>query len=89
MVNYQGCLFRSYPGEFQTLLDTGNGRYRRVRGSALRPPLGTFKEQLTEELREQGVIEPEGNTLNFLRTGYKTVTWWEEERENASDEWRT
>jgi len=89
MVNYQGCLFRSYPGQFQTLLDTGNGRYRRVKGSAIRPALGEFKEELTDALREQGIIEEEGKTLNFLRTGYKTTTWWEEERENASDSWKT
>lgn len=89
MVNYQGCLFRSYPGQFQTLLDTGNGKYRRVKGGAIRPALGVFKEELTDELKRQGVIDEEGKTLNFLRTGYKTTTWWEEERENASDSWKT
>jgi hypothetical protein len=87
MVNYQGCLFRSYPGEFQTLLDTGTGQYRRVKGNEIRPALGTFKEELTDALKEQGVIQEEGNFLNFLRTGYKTTTWWEEERESASDAW--
>ena len=89
MVNYQGCLFRSYPGQFQTLLDTGNGKYRRVKGSVVRPALGEFKEELTDELKRQGVIDEEGKTLNFLRTGYKTTTWWEEEREDASDSWKT
>ncbi len=89
MVNYQGCLFRSYPGEFQTLLDTGTGQYRRVVGNAVRPALGEFKEELTDALREQGVIQEEGSFLNFLRTGYKTTTWWEEPREDASDAWLT
>lgn len=89
MVSYQGCLFRSYPGEFQTLLDTGTGSYRRVVSSGDRPGLGEFKEQLTTALREEGVLEEEGGVLNFLRTGYKTTTWWEEEREDASDLWRT
>lgn len=89
MVNYQGCLFRSYPGEFQTLLDTGTGSYRRVQGNGIRPALGKFKEELTDALREQGIIEEEGNFLNFLRTGYKTTTWWEEPREEASDAWET
>ena len=89
IVNYQGCLFRSYPGEFQTLLDTGTGSYRRVCGSDVRPPLGEFKEQLTEALRVEGVLQKESDTLDFLRTGYKTTTWWEEERPTASDEWRT
>ena len=89
IVNYQGCLFRAYPGQYQTLLDTGTGSYRRLLGSDVRPALGTFKEQLTDALRQEGVIQDEGKTLNFLRTGYKTTTWWEEERENASDAWMT
>lgn len=89
LIAYQGCLFRSYPGQFQTLLDTGTGKYRRVVGSDFRPPLGEFKEQLTKALQTEGVIEEEGKMLNFLRTGYKTTTWWEEERENADDGWRT
>lgn len=71
IVNFQGCLFRAYPGQFQTLLDTGTGSYRRLLGSDVRPPLGTFKEQLIDALKEQGVIQEEGSTLNFLRTGYK------------------
>jgi hypothetical protein len=89
MVNYQGCLFRSYPGQFQTLLDTGTGNYRRVLGNDIRPGLGEFKEQLTEALRVEGVLEVEGKTLSFLRTGYKTSTWWEEDRPEASDAWKT
>ena len=90
MVNFQGCLFRSYPGQFQTLLDTGNGQaYRRVLGSDIRPSLGGFKEQLIQDLRDREVLQEEGGVLNFLRTGYKTTTWWEEEREEANDSWRT
>jgi hypothetical protein len=92
VLNYQGCLFRSYPGQYQTLLDTGTGRYRKVVGSDIRPALGTFKEQLTDALREDGAIakkEDEGALFGFLRTGYKTTTWWEEEREEASVEWKT
>eukprot|EP00559_Dactyliosolen_fragilissimus_P000684 CAMPEP_0184867106 /NCGR_PEP_ID=MMETSP0580-20130426/25047_1 /TAXON_ID=1118495 /ORGANISM="Dactyliosolen fragilissimus" /LENGTH=400 /DNA_ID=CAMNT_0027367155 /DNA_START=90 /DNA_END=1292 /DNA_ORIENTATION=- len=89
MVNYQGCLFRSYPGQFQTLLDTGTGKYRRVKGNDVRPALGEFKEELTDALRDEGIIQKEGNVLNFLRTGYKTTTWWEEERDDASDSWKT
>lgn len=90
MVNFQGCLFRSYPGQYQTLLDTGNGQaYRRIQGNDIRPSLGGFKEQLTKSLQDAGVIPEENNILNFLRTGYKTATWWEEEREEASDCWRT
>jgi hypothetical protein len=55
----------------------------------LRPPLGTFKEQLTKSLQVEGIIQEEGGFLSFLRTGYKTITWWEEERADASDIWRT
>jgi hypothetical protein len=89
IVNFQGCLFRAYPGQFQTLLDTGKGKYRRLLGTDVRPALGKFKQQLTDSLKEQGVIEEEGSTINFLRTGYKTTTWWEEDREFASDGWKT
>ncbi|KAL7468728.1 hypothetical protein ACHAXS_008967 [Conticribra weissflogii] len=92
ILNYQGCLFRSYPGHYQTLLDTGTGRYKKVVGNDIRPALGEFKEQLTDALRDEGAIpkkEDEGALFGFLRTGYKTTTWWEEERENASMEWRT
>merc|ERR1712038_2044011 len=60
IINYQGCLFRAYPGQYQTLLDTGTGRYRRLCGSDFRPPLGEFKEQLTEALKVQGLIKDEG-----------------------------
>merc|ERR1712232_885532 len=77
IVNYQGCLFRSYPGQYQTLLDTGNGQaYRRVQGNDIRPSLGEFKQQLTTSLQVDGIIQEENNILNFLRTGYKTSTWW-------------
>lgn len=92
IMNYQGCIFRSYPGEFQTLLDTGTGRYRKVVGDNIRPALGLFKEQLTDALREDGAIpkkEEEGALFGFLRTGYKTTTWWEEDREDASLDWKT
>jgi len=90
LVNYQGCLFRSYPGQYQTLLDTGTGSYRRLRGNDVRPGLGAFKEELTDALKEEGVLaKTEGGALDFLRVGYKTTTWWEDDREEASMEWKT
>jgi len=89
ILNYQGCLFRSYPGQYQSLLDVGDGQYRRVKGNDIRPALGDFKEELNEALIIDGLIQDEGKTMNFLRTGYKTTTWWEEEREDASMGWRT
>jgi len=89
LVNYQGCIFRSYPGQYQTLLDTGTGSYRRLGGNPIRPGLGQFKEELTEALRQEGVLPlTEGGALDFLRVGYKTTTWWEDEREEASMEWK-
>ena len=89
LVNFQGCLFRTYPGQYQTLLDTGNGRYRRVKGNSVRPALGAFKQELIDELIDQKVLFDEGSTFNFLRTGYKTATWWEEDRPKSSDDWKT
>ena len=89
LLNFQGCLFRSYPGNFQTLLDTGTGRYRRVKGSKKRPGLGEFKQELTDALKVDGVIQEEGKVLTFLRTGAVTRTWWEGEREGAENGWRT
>ena len=46
ILNYQGCIFRSYLGHFRALLDTSTGRYRKVVGNDIRPALGEFKEQL-------------------------------------------
>ena len=89
LLNYQGALFRSYPGQWQTLLDTGTGSYRRVKGSDIRPGLGEFKAELTSALQTEGILEEEGKILGFLRTGYKTSTWWEGEREDASNDWRS
>lgn len=89
IINFQGCLFRSYPGVYQTLLDTGTGSYRRVKGNSNRPALGEFKQELTNALEVDGVLKEEVSILNFLRTGYKVTTWWEDDRENASNKWRT
>ena len=66
----------------------GDGNFRRILSSDLRPGLGEFKAQLVKALQDKGVVEKEGDTLTFLRTGYKTSTWWEEEREAASDIFR-
>jgi len=87
-VSFTGALFRTYPGEFQTLLDTGDGDFRRVQSSDYRPGLGGFKQQLVDSLVDNGVVAEESKGLSFLRTGYKTSTWWEDEREDASEIWR-
>ena len=51
LMSYQGVLFRCYPEGFQTLLDRGRGTYRQVKVEAMRPALGTFKQQLTDSLK--------------------------------------
>lgn len=91
LLNYQGALFRAYPGPFQSLLDRGTGSYRRVQTQELKPALGEFKEQLNNAL-ELG-LDKDGNkneAVSFFRTGYKTMTWWEEQTEKeASINWRS
>ena len=37
MFIFAGALFRSYPGSWQSMLDIGRGRYKRVALSATRP----------------------------------------------------
>lgn len=70
LINYQGALFRSYPGAWQTMLDTGNGRYRRVTAGRTRPGLGEFKVQLGDAL----MIGDDGAVNTFFRQGFKTST---------------
>jgi len=86
IVNYQGALFRSYPGGWQAMLDVGRGRYKRVSLRDDRPALGAFKVELTEALQ----LGDEGKVNTFFRQGYKTSTWWEdaiEEEEHST--WRS
>jgi len=86
IVNYQGALFRAWPGAWQTMLDVGNGNYRRIQKSERRPGLGEFKVQLTEALK----MGDEGKVNTFFRQGYKTSTWWEDDEEKEeSSIWRS
>lgn len=89
ILNYQGALFRTYPGGYQCLLDTGtNGRYRRVDALKGRPPLSGFKQVITEALAVD-----DNKLLESLRKGaFVQRTWWEREKDfgkEASDNWRT
>lgn len=88
ILNYQGALFRTYPGGYQCMLDTGNGRYRRVETSKNRPALNGFKEIITEALDVD-----DNETLAALRKGaFSKGTWWEKEEnqvKEVSDNWRT
>ncbi len=81
VVNYQGAIFRQYPGPFQCLLDTGKA-FRPVSTSQRRPALGEFKETITMALKI-GAKSPsnEGKNRKFFRTGVKAITWWEEDKE--------
>lgn len=86
VVNYQGALFRCYPGPWQTLLDIGRGRYKRIETAKKRPNLGAFKVQLSEALQ----LGDEGKVNTFFRQGYKTSTWWEDDEDKEkSSNWRS
>lgn len=87
IVNYSGALFRQYPGPWQVMLKQADGSYACVAESATRFTLGETKEEL---LRVLGLQEEQGSSLEFLRRGYKTSTWWEEDTDlEASSEWRS
>ncbi|KAL2936596.1 Protein LOW PSII ACCUMULATION 3 chloroplastic [Bienertia sinuspersici] len=87
IVNYNGALFRQYPGPWQVMLKQADGSFACVAESDTRFTLGETKEEL---LRVLGLQEEQGSSLEFLRRGYKTSTWWEEDTElEASSEWRS
>ena len=76
VVNYNGALFRAYPGPYATYLDQGAGRLRRVAEDERRIALGEFKDKLTASLK---LDEDEGETEAFCR-GYQRMTWWRRTR---------
>ncbi|GAB4850549.1 Protein lpa3 [Ancistrocladus abbreviatus] len=87
IVNYNGALFRQYPGPWQVMIKQADGSYACVAESATRFTLGETKEEL---LRVLGLQEEQGSSLEFLRRGYKNATWWEEDNDfEASIEWRS
>ncbi|XP_073295708.1 protein LPA3 [Primulina huaijiensis] len=87
VVNYTGALFRQYPGPWQVMLKQGDGSYACIAESATRFTLGEAKEEL---LRVLGLQEEEGSSLEFLRRGYKSATWWEEDvKTELSSAWRS
>ncbi|XP_057858891.1 protein LPA3 isoform X1 [Cryptomeria japonica] len=87
ILNYSGALFRQYPGPWQVMLKQNDGSYACVAESFKRFTLGQTKEEL---LRVLGLQEEEGSSLEFLRRGYKTSTWWEEDVDlEYSAAWRS
>ena len=91
LLNYQGALFRVYPGGYQNLLDTGNGRYRRVSVSRDRPALGEFKDIITNALNVDTGNDNQG-LLGKMRKGVSSRTWWEKEEDfdkEGSKTWRS
>lgn len=87
IVNYNGALFRQYPGPWQVMLKQTDGSFVCVAESATRFTLNETKEEL---LRVLGLQEEKGSSLEFLRRGYKTATWWEEDIDlEASSAWRS
>ncbi|XP_055832670.1 protein LPA3 [Solanum dulcamara] len=87
IVNYNGALFRQYPGPWQVMLKQTDGSFVCVAESATRFTLNETKEEL---LRVLGLQEEKGSSLEFLRRGYKTATWWEEDVDlEASSAWRS
>ncbi|CAK8574475.1 unnamed protein product [Lathyrus sativus] len=87
IVNYSGAVFRQYPGPWQVMLKQPDGSFACIAESATRFTLGEAKEEL---LRVLGLQEEEGSSLEFLRRGYKSSTWWEEDFDlEASSAWRS
>ncbi|ONI16451.1 hypothetical protein PRUPE_3G098800 [Prunus persica] len=68
IVNYNGALFRQYPGPWQVMLKQADGSFACVAESATRFTLGETKEEL---LRVLGLQEEQGSSLQFLRRGYR------------------
>ncbi|KAI0562666.1 hypothetical protein FGB62_55g138 [Gracilaria domingensis] len=86
VVNFSGALYKVFPGPYQVLLDTSAGNYERLTTLEERPPLGQVRDILTDGLKIEGVA---GKDASFLSKGYKSMTWWEEDRSKAvSQNWR-
>ncbi|CAN8064557.1 unnamed protein product [Agarophyton chilense] len=87
VVNFSGALYKVFPGPYQVLLDTAAGNYERLTTLGERPPLGQVRDILTDGLRIDGVA---GKDASFFSKGYKSTTWWEDDRSKAlSQNWRS
>lgn len=90
IVNYSGALFKVYPGPYQVLLDTSAGSYRRLETMTERPPLGAVRDMLTDGMDIGDGSKSKGkDEKSFMYRGYKSRTWWEDDRSKAvSNNWR-
>lgn len=89
VVNYSGALFRVFPGPYQVLLDTAGGKYRRLTSLGERPALGEVRDMLTKGMN-LGENEGKDGNKSFLFRGYKSTTWWEDDRTSQeSNNWRS
>nr|GFD26619.1 hypothetical protein [Tanacetum cinerariifolium] len=71
---------------WQVMLKQTDNSYACVAESETRFTLNETKEEL---LRVLGLKEEQGSQLEFLRRGYRTATWWEEDVElELSSAWR-
>lgn len=87
ILNYSGALFRMYPGPWQVMLKQTDGSFACVAESPERFTLFQTKDELLVSL---GLQEEAGSTMEFLRRGYKTATWWEEDTElEQASAWRS
>lgn len=101
LINYSGCLFRTYPGKWQVLLEVpdeqnGGGRYESVRLESERPALSEVREMLAQELQLDSLDTEEQKSQTFfgldlatLRSGVVVKTWWEQDTDKTvSNNWR-
>jgi|TARA_B110000977_G_scaffold181446_1_gene242123 hypothetical protein len=87
VINYSGAIFREYPAPWQVMVKQNTGELVCVAEDEDRFTLGEAKEEMLIAL---GLADEDGSTMQFLRSGYKTNTWWEEEAEEEQfDLWRT
>ncbi len=69
------------------LLRQDNGDYCCIAEDPTRYNLGEVKEEMMAAMGLN--TEEEGSAMAFLRRGYKTSTWWEDELElEQSRNWR-
>ena len=79
-------LFREYPAPWQVMVKQSTGELVCVAEDPQRFYLGEAKEEMLIAL---GLADEDGSSMQFLRSGYKTATWWEEENDaEMYDSWR-